>query len=357
MSFENIQIHDLNLFREGGSYIDSIRLFFAYTKEVASIKAIRQINAKKARKWLESEWAGEITKRHNLQRYNRDTKVMGYVDAIYLFKNGLMVNIECDSIFVLHIHTDEEIALDFINQCIKFRTRNKTTNHISLVVRTGHGFDTAEMKMSNPKLDITKNYNHDLLAMNDNIVKRLNQKNKSGLILFHGLPGTGKTTYIRHLINKTNKKVIFIPPGLAGELDSPNIISLLLENPNSVFVIEDAEQLLVSRDNQNNSYISLILNLTDGILGEGLGIQVIATFNTDLSNIDKALLRKGRLLALYDFKALSVEKSKILLNNIGEFDHQVTSPMTLADIYNIKENPSSTSVIKKNSIGFFSNNN
>ena len=139
---------------------------------------------------------------------------------------------------------------------------------------------------------------------------------------------------------------------MAGELDSPNIISLLLENPNSVFVIEDAEQLLVSRDNQKNSYISLILNLTDGILGEGLGIQVIATFNTDLSNIDKALLRKGRLIALYDFKALSIEKSKNLLNHLGEYDHQVTAAMTLADIYNLKELPSNEIQPIRNSIGF-----
>lgn len=66
-------------------------------------------------------------------------------------------------------------------------------------------------------------------------------------------------------------------------------------------VIEDAEDLLVSRDTNHNSGISMLLNLTDGLLGQSLGIQVICTFNTHVSNIDRALLRKGRLIALYEF--------------------------------------------------------
>jgi hypothetical protein len=53
------------------------------------------------------------------------------------------------------------------------------------------------------------------------------------------------------------------------------------------------------------------------LLGESLGIQIIATFNTHISNIDKALLRKGRLIGLYEFKPLSMDKSKVLLEENG----------------------------------------
>ncbi|MBP9885652.1 MAG: hypothetical protein KBF93_05125 [Leptospiraceae bacterium] len=84
--------------------------------------------------------------------------------------------------------------------------------------------------------------------------------------------------------------------------------------------------------NQTNT----ILNLTDGLFGEGLGIQFICTFNTHLSRIDKALLRKGRLKALYEFDALSVDKSNYLLK-ILNLDYETNKPMTLAEIYNLKE--------------------
>ena len=78
----------------------------------------------------------------------------------------------------------------------------------------------------------------------------------------------------------------------------------------------------------------MILNLTDGLLGESLGIKIVATFNTDLRKIDKALLRKGRLIALYEFKKLQQERAKLLLDSLGHTDATVNAAMSLAEIYN-----------------------
>ena len=52
-----------------------------------------------------------------------------------------------------------------------------------------------------------------------------------------------------------------------------------------------------------------------------------------MNNIDKALLRKGRLSALYEFKALSEIKSQELLIDLGKNNFKVTHPMTLAEIF------------------------
>jgi ATP-dependent 26S proteasome regulatory subunit len=82
--------------------------------------------------------------------------------------------------------------------------------------------------------------------------------------------------------------------------------------------------------------VSNILNLTDGILGDCLNIQIIATFNMKREKIDQALLRKGRLIAEHKFDKLSINEVNKLLEYIGK-EGKVTEPMTLADIYNIDE--------------------
>jgi ATP-dependent 26S proteasome regulatory subunit len=74
-----------------------------------------------------------------------------------------------------------------------------------------------------------------------------------------------------------------------------------------------------------------MLNLTDGIIGEAFGVKFICTFNCPVNKIDKAVLREGRLSLIYEFKKLSLEKTKELLPT-------ATEPMTLAEIYNTDDN-------------------
>ena len=73
---------------------------------------------------------------------------------------------------------------------------------------------------------------------------------------------------------------------------------------------------------------------SDGLLGDAMHQQIIATFNCDLTTIDPALLRKGRLIANYEFGKLDVDSSKILSDKLGFGVEQIAEPMTLAEIYN-----------------------
>ena len=75
-------------------------------------------------------------------------------------------------------------------------------------------------------------------------------------------------------------------------------------------------------------------NRSDGLLGDAMHQQIIATFNCDLASIDPALLRKGRLIANYEFNKLDIESAKTLSDKLGFGRDSVTEPMTLAEIYN-----------------------
>ena len=77
--------------------------------------------------------------------------------------------------------------------------------------------------------------------------------------------------------------------------------------------------------------MSNLLNLSDRLLSDGFHIQIICTFNADLPCSDKALLRKGRLIASYAFGPLA--RDKALANALGQTE-PITEAMSLADIYN-----------------------
>lgn len=106
-----------------------------------------------------------------------------------------------------------------------------------------------------------------------------------------------------------------------------------------IFIIEDAEPVLLKREENNNSQsTSNILNLTDGLLNSIFKIQIIATYNTDDSNIDAAIFRDKRLIAKREMKELSIIDAKKLASTLNIDESLITKEMTLASIYALIDN-------------------
>lgn len=197
-------------------------------------------------------------------------------------------------------------------------------------------------------------YNEDFKPVSERVILALQANNESGLILFHGAPGTGKTSYLKYLLHTIGKKkLIYLPPDLIESLSAPNFISFLLSQAaNSILLIEDAENVLMKRDAGGNQAVSNILNISDGILGDILRLQIVCTFNSRLEDVDQALLRPGRLVAEYRFQKLKVDRTtKLMMKLHGNDIVWKDDEMTLADIFNFKNMPDKTKV-KSKTIGF-----
>jgi hypothetical protein len=235
---------------------------------------------------------------------------------------------------------------------IKTFVRPKKKANIHLVKSDMGHLDTEEYDVVIPPVNLKLNYGSEFSKIHDLIVNRLNKNNDKGIILLHGDPGTGKTSYIKYLTSLVKEKdILFIPPSMAEMLSEPTIIPFLMDHKNSILIIEDAERVISDREgNGSPAGVSNILNLTDGILGDCLNIQVIATFNMKREKIDQALLRKGRLICEHKFEKLSVEETNKLLKSLGK-KQVVEEGMVLADIYNIDVDVYKTTN-KTNKIGF-----
>jgi len=229
---------------------------------------------------------------------------------------------------------------DIIVASRNFQKKREFTNTISLVLHSSKGLFTRPYSVKMEPINIELNYGKKFVPVYNKIFESLSEPRGKGLVLFHGIPGSGKTSLIRYLATQLKKEVLFIPPNLATNISEPSFLEFLTEHANCVLIIEDAEKVIMKRDSaystSSDQGVSNILNLTDGLLSDCLGIQVIATFNTERDKIDEALLRKGRLIAEYKFDKLSTEEASDLLKHLGK-DYTATGPMTLTEIYNIEE--------------------
>jgi ATP-dependent 26S proteasome regulatory subunit len=109
----------------------------------------------------------------------------------------------------------------------------------------------------------------------------------------------------------------------------------MADYPNSILIIEDAEEAIKSRK-QGGATVDKILNLSDGIISDFLGTQIICTFNSDIAVIDEALLRKGRLILKHEFKKLDIQSAQKLADKLGK-EIKVDKEMTVSEVYNVEE--------------------
>lgn len=224
----------------------------------------------------------------------------------------------------------------------------KKSPSFKVLTRSGSYYETEDVKTDYMELDLKGKYNEDFMPIHSKISDAITHK-KSGLILLHGIPGTGKTSYIKGLISKYVKSnFIFVQNEFINNLLDPDFISFLLKQRNCILVIEDAEKVITSREQmKNESVVSTLLQLTDGLFSDYLKIKVICTFNTHLSKIDTALMRKGRMIAMYEFKPLSIDKTNNLLTSMGVDTSE--EELTIADIINYEAEYFEK---KNNKIGF-----
>jgi hypothetical protein len=285
--------------------------------------------------------AGQIIKIERDRKFNITGNEYNFKrEYLLVAKKSLTIAFHDEGILVYY---GNDVCFDEVLEIKQIADKNwlppPRKGNVYMITGQGPGMDITPFELPKCELDIENNYNEDFCDIDRVIKEALNNDHKNGLILLHGKYGTGKTYYIRHLMWAIeNRDFIYMPNYLVNELSSPDFIPFIAKHKNSVLILEDCENILVSREqgNLNSTAISTMLSLGDGLLGDALSIKAICTFNADLKKIDDAILRKGRLIARYEFKELELHKAQNLLFNLGK-DVVINKPMSLAEIYNIDE--------------------
>ena len=260
-----------------------------------------------------------------------------YTSRFYLVSKNepLMIYYEYDNLNII-THLGTEAIDNVVEKYIKkYNQHNDKVKCYAIVKDPDIYLNDVDIELDGD-LDYDM-YNEGFEEVHKRIVHSI-EKDKNGLYLLYGKPGTGKSTYIRHLIKECgteDRKFIYVPCKLFDALTDPTSLNFLMRNRGNVFIIEDCENLVTVDDDIRSDGITDLLNMTDGLLSDALNIKIICTFNTDYEKIDEALLRPGRCRCKYDFDLLDKDRA----NKVAEkFKIQkVDKDISLAELFNPEE--------------------
>lgn len=201
---------------------------------------------------------------------------------------------------------------------------------------------------------IIANYNAAAAKKLDDLVHLTPDSTRGRIVLLTGIPGTGKTHFIQTLAKEWRSwcKTHYVLSPMSFMSEESAVLDLIssvtdeddldeeqLTKPGwHLVVMEDTGLFLGTDASTISTGFSSFLNLSDGLLGQGLNVMFLLTTNERLEKTHEAVLRPGRLHAHIRLGRLSPAECESWAerNAVPALRREIPAEgMTLAEIYGL----------------------
>lgn len=216
---------------------------------------------------------------------------------------------------------------------------------------------------------IKNNYEAETFKQLKFLIEEYKASTGGQLIIMSGIPGTGKSYYLRSLLHSwqdwCTADYVLDPENLFGGSQGYFADVVLRDSYDEEFqetgddtgkwkliILEDSGELLVpdAKDRVGQA-LSRLLNLVDGLIGQGLRVLVLITTNEDFDRLHSAVARDGRCAAAIQFNALPRTQAEAWMNGSAPKLPEGKEKFTLAELYALV-NGTSVKKLEKQSTKF-----
>ena len=153
----------------------------------------------------------------------------------------------------------------------------------------------------------------------------------ASILLLIGPPGTGKTTFIRGLLQHAQISAIVTYD--TAILSKDYLFANFIEGDRNVMIVEDADNFLGARSD-GNDMMHKFLNVGDGLVTTKNKKMIFSTNLPSIRDVDPALIRPGRCFDILHFDLMNEEQASKLSTRLElEYDTKPEGKYSIADIF------------------------
>lgn len=156
-------------------------------------------------------------------------------------------------------------------------------------------------------------------------------ESSASILLLIGPPGTGKTTFIRGLLQHADTSAMVTYD--AGILAKDYIFAQFIEGDKNIMVIEDADNFLGARSD-GNDMMHKFLNVGDGLVTTKGKKLIFSTNLPSVKDVDPALIRPGRCFDIVHFGQMNEEQATKLADKLDiQLEIKPEGLYSVADVF------------------------